>query len=182
MYKYLKNSYLLWTAAIFWSILNNSVKGIGIEYHRENKSGDRAHKKRGYSLVELMIGATLLTVVLAGTFSALGQALFLSEKVQHSNFVTELLQSELNEVNNYNWDRIITLPASESFDPAKYFSDIPLKNYTCTRTVVNHPTYSNMKEIRLTVTWDDMRGKSYSRELVSYYAKGGMNDYNYEAL
>lgn len=158
------------------------MKGIFIEYHRGNKSENSAHKIRGYSLVELMIGTTLLTVVLAGTFSALGQALFLSEKVQHSNFVTELLQSEMNEVNNYNWDKLAALPASESFDPAKYFSEIPLKNYTCTRTVVNHPTYSNMKEIRLTVTWDDMRGKSYSREMVSYYSKGGINDYYYEAL
>ena len=145
-------------------------------------SGERPQRNKAYSLVELMMGTTLLTVVLAGTFSALGQALFLSEKVQHSNFVSELLQSELNEVNNYNWNSIGNLPASGSFDPTDYFSIIPLKNYACTRTVQNHPTYSNMKEIRLTVTWVDMKGKTHSRELVSYYSKGGINDYYYEAL
>ncbi len=166
------------------SNLKNLVVGISNAAELKSKSSIKgSHKKiSGYSLIELMMGTAVLTVVLAGTFSALGQALTLSEKVQHANFVTELLQSELDKIETYNWNAIISLPASGTFDPNSYFTEVPLKNYTCTRTVQNHPSFTNVKEIRFTVTWEDVKGRMHSRELVNYYSKGGMNDYYYEAL
>jgi len=50
---------------------------------QESRPGRRSTQdKKGFSLVELMVGSTVLTLVLAGSFSGLGQALCISEVVQ----------------------------------------------------------------------------------------------------
>lgn len=139
-------------------------------------------KKRGFTLVELMMGTSVLAVILAGCFSALGQALVVSENAKQSNFVTELLQCEMNDVLTLNWQGIKKLPKKEPFDPEKYFTKIPIKNYTCQRLVKNHATIADLKEIRLIVTWDDFKSKTRSRELMTYYSRLGLNDNHYEAL
>ena len=136
-------------------------------------------KQGGFSLVESMMGATVLTLVLAGCFSGLGQALSISENVKSYNFATQLLQSEMETVRALQWGEVNSL-GNGSFDPTKYFSNIPLRDYSCRRLISNKS--SDQKEIRLIVTWKDMNGISHSREYVSYYSKGGLNDYYYRAL
>lgn len=60
-------------------------------------------KFKGFTLVEMMMGVSVLTVILAGCFSALGQALVVSENAEQTNFVTELLQCEMNQIQTLNW-------------------------------------------------------------------------------
>ncbi len=137
---------------------------------------------RGFSLVEMMIGTSVLAVILAGCFGALGQALVISENAKQSNFVTELLKCEMNQIQTLNWQALNKLPKKGAFDPKTYFSDIPLINYTCQRQVKNHVTIADLKEIRLVITWNDIKSKTRTRELMTYYSKLGLNDNHYEAL
>jgi len=136
-------------------------------------------EQRGFSLVESMMGATVLTLVLAGCFSGLGQALLISENVKSYNFAAQLLQSEMETVRALQWGEVNSL-GNGSFDPTKYFSNVPLRDYSCQRLISNKS--SDQKEIRLIVTWMDLKGISHSREYVSYYTKGGLSDYYYRAL
>ena len=136
--------------------------------------------KKGFSLVELMVGSTILTLVLAGAFSGLGQALCISEVVQSSNFAAQLLQSEMDEIHLLQWDEVADLQGKDSFDPEKNFSTVPLRDYSCTRIVSSKGT--SQKEIRLIVEWTDLRGKRHSREYVTYYTKEGLFDYSYRSL
>ncbi len=137
-------------------------------------------QKKGFSLVELMVGSTVLALVLAGSFSGLGQALMIEENVQSSNFAAQLLQSEIDEIHLLNWTEISQLPRTGSFDPEKNFSKVPLRNSICTMTVTSKS--SNQKEIRLQVGWTDMRGKSHSQDYVTYYTRNGLFDYSYRVL
>ena len=145
--------------------------------HIESRS---IKSKRGFSLVELMVGSTVLTLVLAGSFSGLGQAFLIEENVQSSNFAVQLLQSEMDEIHLLNWNEISQLQGTGSFDPRKNFSTVPLRNYTCTRIVSS--LGSTQKEIRLQVGWTDMRGRTHSQGYVTYYTKEGLFDYSYRAL
>ncbi len=139
-------------------------------------------KFKGFTLVEMMMGVSVLTVILAGCFSALGQALVVSENAEQTNFVTELLQCEMNQIQTLNWQAIKKLPKKGTFDPKTYFPEIPLKDYTCKRQVNNHATIADLKEIRLIVSWNDFKNKTRTRELMTYYSRLGLNDNLYEAL
>ncbi len=164
-----------------------------IDYSQEMKRTDKLdnlqvaqneprsrNSKKGFSLVEMMVGSAVLTLVLAGSFSGLGQALLIQENVQSSNFATQLLQSEMDEIHLLNWSEISRLQGTGNFDPRTNFSTVPLRDYTCTRVVSTLGT--TQKEIRLEVGWTDMRGKTHSQSYVTYYTKDGLFDYSYRAL
>ena len=137
-------------------------------------------KTKGFSLVEFMIGSGVMTLVLAGCFSGIGQALLISENVKSSNFAAQVLLSEMDEIHTMQWTEVDQLPSSGSFDPKAYFSIVPLRDYNCQRAVTN--LGSLQKEIRLTVSWKDLKGLSHDREYVTYYTKDGLYDYTYRAL
>lgn len=151
-----------------------------IYLHRSEGEDFRTErKKRGFSLVEAMMGAGVLTLVLAGCFNGLGQAILISENVKSYNFAAQLLQSEMETVRALQWDEVVSL-GDGSFDPTEHFTNIPLRDYICQRLISDNG--SDQKEIRLSVTWKDLRGISHSREYVSYYSKEGLSDYYYRAL
>ncbi len=150
----------------------------GLKKRREDRPSTRV--KKGFSLVDVMVGSTILTLVLAGAFSGLGQAICITEVVQSSNFATQLLQSEMDEIHLLQWDEVANLQGKDTFDPRKNFSTVPLRDYSCTRIVSSKGT--SQKEIRLIVEWTDMRGKRHSNEYVTYYTKEGLFDYSYRSL
>ena len=154
------------------------IKNNGLKERRQDRCSTQ--DKKGFSLVELMIGSAVLTLVLAGSFSGLGQAICISEVVQSSNFAAQLLQSEMDEIHLLQWNEVAILEGTNSFDPRKNFSTVPLREYSCTRIV--SPKGSFQKEIRLIVKWTDLRGKRHSQEYVTYYTKEGLFDYSYRSL
>ena len=156
----------------------NEVRYMNQLPQKDSKSR-YAQSKRGFSLVEAMMGAGVLTMVLAGCFSGLGQALLMSENVRSYDFASQLLQSEMESVRSLQWAEVDSL-GSGSFDPSVYFTDNPMRDISCQRVISDKNAWQ--KEIRLSVTWKDFKGISRSREFVSYYSKEGLSDYYYRAL
>ena len=142
--------------------------------------GKSINRNRGFSLVEFMVGSGVMTLVLAGCFSGIGQALLISENVKSGNFAAQILQSEMDEIHTLQWDEVDQLPSSGTFNPKAYFSIIPMRDYICQRTISD--LGSLQKEIRLSVSWKDLKGLSHDREYVTFYTKDGLYDYTYRAL
>ncbi len=137
-------------------------------------------QKQGFSLVELMVGSTVLALVLAGSFSGLGQAMLIQENVQSANFASQLLQSEMDDIHLMTWNEVSSLPGKDDFDPLDNFSTIPLRDPTCFRFVTS--LGGSQKQIRLQVGWTDLRGRTHSQDYVTFYTKDGLYDYSYRAL
>ncbi len=78
----------------------NRIIQNGLETRRMDRRPTQ--DKKGFSLVELMVGSSILTLVLAGAFSGLGQALCISEVVQSSNFAAQLRSAALAKRNGRN--------------------------------------------------------------------------------
>ena len=152
----------------------------GTGYFSPAEGSQRDRRRGGYSLVELMVGSGALTMVMAGMFGALGQAAGLTENVRSAEFATQVLQIEMEEMLLMQWEGIEAMGQTSTFDPGSYFAEVPLRNYTCARTITN--LEANMKEVRLTVAWQDLRGMEHQREFVTYYSKNGLYDFDYTSL
>ena len=139
-----------------------------------------ARREGGFTLVELMMGLAVMTAILAGCFNLLGQALLASERAQDFDFVSQLLQSEMESLRTLQWRQLQQLPSAGTFNPKSYFSIVPLRDYDCRRIITQRSGLQ--KEVRLRVRWTDMKGSRQSREYVSYFTKDGLYDYNYRAL
>ena len=145
----------------------------------ENKK--RFRSRRGHSLVECMVGTGVMTVVLAGTFSAVGQGMLMSDGVKSEEVAIQVLQTEMENLRTLSWNEIDRLQRRGKFDPSTSFPDFPFTNYRCERIVT--PKGDSQKEIRLIFSWSATRGRrTNQREFVSYFTKGGLYDFNYRAL
>ena len=80
------------------------------------KGRARKGKNGGFSLVEFMVGSGVMTLVLAGCFSGIGQAIVISENVESSNFATQILQSEIDEIHTMQWSEIEQLSNQGAFN------------------------------------------------------------------
>ncbi len=138
-------------------------------------------KLRGHSLVEYIIGSGVMTFVLAASFSAVGQSQVMSENVRTENVAIEVLRSELEHLRTLSWSDFDKLARTGRFERESFPSDIPFKQYAGVREI--RPLGDYQKEVRLIFTWSTTKGnKTKRRELVAYFTKEGLYDFDYRAF
>ena len=147
-----------------------------------DRSRGRMRKRScGYSLTELMMGTSVMTVVLAGSFSAVNQVSVMSESVESENLAAQVLQTEMEYLRTLQWSEIEALGKKGKFDPEEHFTNFPFKKYKCERIIT--PRGEHQKEIRLVFSWTETKGRrTNQREFVSYFTEGGLYDFNYRTL
>ena len=122
-----------------------------------------------------------MTVVLAASFSAIGQSQIMAENVQTENVAIEVLQSELEHLCTLPWSDFDELPMNGQFEQESFPSDIPFTQYSSAREIT--PLGDYQKEVRLIFTWSTTKGnKTKRRELVAYFTKEGLYDFDYRAF
>ena len=129
-------------------------------------------KQGGFTLAELLVGTAANLLVIAGLFSALGQGIIYSENARSLDFVTQLLDVEMDEIQVLSWTEINALSPSASFDPHAYFAQVPLRQYECIREVTDES--AGLKKINLIVSWHDLRGLEHSRNSVTFLTENGV--------
>ncbi len=129
-------------------------------------------KQGGFTLAELLVGTAANLLVIAGLFSALGQGIIYSENARSLDFVTQLLDVEMDEIQVLGWTEINALDTSASFDPHAYFAQVPLRKYECIREVTNES--AGLKKINLIVSWHDLRGLEHRRNSVTFLTENGV--------
>ena len=121
-----------------------------------------------------MVGLLALTIVLAGAFSGLSQGTVMADNVRSKDFVNQLLQVEMEDVLQLSWKELCSVEPKARFDPRRYFSYVPLRDYTCERSI--DELGRSQKVIRLRVTWTDLKGKVHDRVLITFYSENGTYD------
>jgi hypothetical protein len=127
-----------------------------------------------------MMGSSVLTLVLAGCFIGIGQAMVISENMKNSNFAAQVLDAEMESLRSKTWDEISEIRESSTFRPTRYFETVNLRDWSCERTITE-PS-DNLKEIKLNISWTDLKGIAHSRQMFTYYARNGLSDYFYRAI
>ena len=129
-------------------------------------------KQGGFTLAELLVGTAANLLVIAGLFSALGQGIIYSENARSLDFVTQLLDVEMDEIQVLGWTEINALHTRASFDPHAYFAQVPLRKYGCIREVTNES--AGLKKINVIVSWHDLRGMEHRRNSVTFLTENGV--------
>ena len=128
-----------------------------------------------YTLIELLVGVMILGIVLATAFTGMQQGFYLLENARDNTLVSQLLQSEMENLRTMNWASINLMTSPSSFLPEiGSFSELE-DRYTCQR-LINTPK-ANQLQVVLSVVWTDSRGIDHLNNYVSYFSKDGLNDY-----
>lgn len=125
------------------------------------------------TLIEVMMGALVLTLVFFSTFSVMQKGFEMVDISRNTGLAGQILQSEIEDIRLKNW---ASLPADGTSDITlpSAFNAVSGK-FAATRTVTS--VNSDMKKVTVQVTWTAYTGRSHTRRYETYYTKGGLNDY-----
>lgn len=157
-----------------------------------------AANARGFSILEVMLGATIMVLGIVTSITALQYGMRSVDTARNMTLAAQIMQSEVEILRLQNWSQISALPASANVDPSTMITtgtatplDALLTNiaarFTCTREVSNVSGKTdpaglpNMKQIALTVRWTGLDGRPHSLRFETRYAKNGLSDYFYVA-
>jgi len=111
-------------------------------------------KKKGFTLIEVMVAMVVILVIFAGGFGALSYGNKLIETARDETRASQVLQSE--------------------------FTDAYSSRYTVKRKIATRS--ATEKRVTMAVTWMDNRGTSHTREYITLIAKDGLYDYYYRSF
>ncbi|MEO0796991.1 MAG: type II secretion system protein [Verrucomicrobiota bacterium] len=136
-------------------------------------------KSLGFTLVELMIGLTLMGVIFTGAFSGMKTGLDIVEEARDQARATQLLQSEIERMRTLNWSDITNLPATESITLTGSASNTYNNRYNFERSITSLGT--GRVRVSVTASWNNgQRDRSLS--MTTGISENGLFDYYYRAF
>jgi len=124
-----------------------------------------------------MTAMTVLILVLVSCIGATSIGFRLLEDARLNTLASQVLQSEMENLRLKNWTQFGALPASAPFTPETTLDSGSFKKFSCVRSITDVRT--DMKQVKLTLTWKSMDGRPHTRSYLTYVARDGINDYYY---
>lgn len=140
----------------------------------------RPNKKGGFTAVEALIGATLMTMLIASVLHLLKQGNYLVELARDNTRVTQILQSEIEDLRTLNWSDLETLGEFDSFTPQGNFVAVYANEYYCYRFV--YDSVADQKDVYVVAVWYDSMNRTHLCWFRTKFTKDGLNDYYYRAV
>lgn len=135
---------------------------------------------RGFTLLEVMIAATVLLFVIVTAITTLQSGLKAVDNARNYTVAAQIMQNEMEQLRLKSWAQLETLQLSGNnavtVAVQKNSGGVP---FACTRTISD--LKAEMKEITLVSTWRSYDGRSLTAKLVTRYSKTGLYDYFYAA-
>ncbi|WP_221030618.1 type IV pilus modification PilV family protein [Actomonas aquatica] len=146
----------------------------------------RPQGNTAFTLVEVMVAASVLTLALASAIIVLQAGFRNLDTARTATAAGQAMQSEMERIRLLNWSQLNALPASAEINiPATYTSNsIEADRLTITRTVQDVPGFGSptqMKAIVLIATWTSIDGQPHRRAFQLHYSRNGLFDYYYNA-
>ena len=149
-------------------------------------------RARAFTIVEVMMAATVMALGIATSLTALQFGLRATDTARNMTLAGQIMQSEIEILRLQNWAQISALDGTATIDPATTITtgsgtslDTTLSRiasrFTVTRTVADISGRADIKIISLNVVWTGVDGRVHSLVFQTRYAKDGLADYFYVA-
>lgn len=130
----------------------------------------RSFRKKGFTLVEVMAAAAVLSIsLLSGGFAIYTQLNFIGQ-IREEAIATLAAQEEIENIRGMAFDNIINL--SSSFSASGF---IYLNEPTGTVTVDNIYGDNNSRRVSVTVSWHSFAGATRNQTLATLMTRNGIN-------
>jgi prepilin-type N-terminal cleavage/methylation domain-containing protein len=133
--------------------------------------------RRGFTIAEVMVAATILALGVAGVITVSQSGLQAVDTARNLSAASQLMQSEMERVRLMSWAQLQAL--QDSGQTAVALDGAAPGRYTCSRVIRDVKT--GMKEITLVATWKGYDGRPHTARLITRYGQTGLNDYFYTA-
>lgn len=138
-------------------------------------------KKGGFTAVEVLIGSVLMTVLITSMLHLIKQGNYLIELARDHTRVTQILQSEIEDMRTYRWTDLKAEGNLEVFTPEGNLAASFASDYYC-YTWNWDLVPGEKKEVYVYITWRDSMNRWHYSYYVTRFTKDGLNDYYYRAV
>ena len=139
--------------------------------------------RKGFTVVEVMIAAGLMASLTAGMLHMIKQANHLVELARDNTRVSQLIQSEIEDLRTLNWNDLQALEGFHEVTPQGAFVQQFADEYYCYRYVVeNSDDPTNKKWVWVYAGWVDSQNKTHWVYYFTQFSKDGLNDYYYRSV
>lgn len=133
-------------------------------------------RARAFTILEVMVAATVLLFGLVSAITALQQGLQAVDTARNLTLASQLMQTEIEQLRLKNWSQLQALQDSGN-TRVTLDGGTAGARFTCTRVISDLKT--DMKTITVTTTWNGYDGRPHTARLMTRYSKSGLNDYFY---
>jgi prepilin-type N-terminal cleavage/methylation domain-containing protein len=147
-------------------------------------------RRKGFTLVEVMMAVGVLGIMLVGLYGGLGYGFRQIQLAREDERATQILAERMEVVRLLSWDQLVNLPG---YMPTNFVDSYSVMNatnaptanslmYTGAVAVLSAPiseSYSpDLRMIQLTLTWQS-EGKLHQRSMSTYSSRYGLQNYVY---
>ena len=118
---------------------------------------NRKLSHKGFSLIELMVAAVILSLAIFGIFQAFGASFLGMFDSRDRTVATNYVQEKMEELENADFDTVVDEASSQIFGDIKFSRNVNVEYINgSTNLIVAEPT--NLKRVTTTVNWNDRNG------------------------
>ncbi|MGJ8649692.1 MAG: type IV pilus modification PilV family protein [Opitutaceae bacterium] len=150
---------------------------------------EKQRSQKGFSLVEMIVGIFVMSVVITGGLIGLTQANLLSEKASEQAMADFLLRVEAERMRSMDWSEVTTLADTiiayekkhngDRYNTLQSMSDDDLSDANMTAEIktadLNSGGIVGKQIFHVTLNWEDKTGKDHSESRVLVITEGGFS-------
>lgn len=140
----------------------------------------RRKNKIGYTLIEVMVAASIFGMVIVGGISGVRMGFHIVDNSRHYTRVSQILQSEVESLRSLSWADLNQLPDNELVNINAQFSTSVYDDYAVRRRIYTEST--TLRRVEIAVAYKTRSGNPVTLKYITFFTKGGVNDYYYRAI
>jgi hypothetical protein len=122
----------------------------------------------------------IFTIVIAGGLAGVSRGFDILGDSRNYTRVSQILQSEIEALRSLAWEDLTKLPNSALIDVDTQFDTSAYDIYTVKREI--QVTADDLRRVVLIISYDNNRGRLVTLKYITFFTKGGLNDYYYRVL
>jgi prepilin-type N-terminal cleavage/methylation domain-containing protein len=138
------------------------------------------NRSAGFTLVEVIVAMTIFTMVIAGGLSGVRRGFDLIGLSRHHTRVSQILQSEFERLRTLSWVEFQGLPQQAEVDIQTEFGTSVYDAYAVVREIFVEE--SDLARVELSVTYTNQNQRVVTVKSLTFFTKGGVNDYYYRTI
>ena len=127
-----------------------------------------------------MAAVMVMALALTTSITAMQRSFLSLDSARNITVAGQIMQGEMEKIRLKDWDVVNAYPAGPTtLNIDTTFTSIATigNRFTLTRTVTDHPTIPDIKQITLAIAWKGYDARQFSRSYSIYYGKNGLYDY-----
>jgi prepilin-type N-terminal cleavage/methylation domain-containing protein len=140
----------------------------------------RRGNKFGFTITEVIVSMSIFTLVIAGGLIGIRKGFEIVDNSRHYTRISQILQSEVESLRSLSWEDLQGLPSNTEIAIDTQFDTSVYDAYTVRREIISEET--DLRRIEITVGYINRMGRAVNLKYLTFFTKGGVNDYFYRTI